>query len=127
MAPFRLICLVGLGGLIQAHLDHAGDTLGWLVVFCAGGVGWSWAAVIAAAIGLRNRVRSWITGKPTNRSATDPSLLAEEIYALRTQVANLRDTATSYDLSLDEALQRIDERLKHVEHSGTPQSVRRVG
>jgi hypothetical protein len=128
MAPFRLLCLVGLGGLIEADLMHSGHLVSWAILFAAGGLGWSWATVITAAAATRDRVRSWVTGRPVHRSPQDPAVLAAELHALQAQLAQLRETATSYDLSLDESLHRIDERLRNMERGNqSSQTIRRMG
>jgi len=41
--------------------------------------------------------------------------VAEAIEALRKEVADLRDTATRYDVSFDTALQRMESRIEAVE------------
>jgi len=38
-----------------------------------------------------------------------------EVAALREELARLRDTSTQYDVSLQHALERIEQRLDHVE------------
>ncbi|MCC6728055.1 MAG: hypothetical protein IT208_01825 [Chthonomonadales bacterium] len=44
--------------------------------------------------------------------------LRQQVNALQQQVAALRDTTTSYDLSFDTALQRVERRLSAVERNG---------
>ena len=41
--------------------------------------------------------------------------VAEELKAIRQEMAELRDTATRYDLSFDAALQRLESRMGHME------------
>lgn len=41
--------------------------------------------------------------------------VAEELKAIRQEMAELRDTATRYDLSFDAALQRLESRMGNVE------------
>jgi TolA-binding protein len=41
--------------------------------------------------------------------------LAQQLDALRQEVARLRDTSTQFDVSHDHALERIDQRLRSVE------------
>jgi hypothetical protein len=43
------------------------------------------------------------------------SKVAEELRALKQQMAELRDTTTRYDISFDAALQRIESRVGHIE------------
>jgi hypothetical protein len=48
---------------------------------------------------------------PTHQAPANTS----EIEALRRQIAELRDTTTNFDLSFDTALQRIEQRVTHLE------------
>ena len=41
--------------------------------------------------------------------------LVRQIQGLRTELAHLRDTATSYDLTIDEQLQKLDRRVEFLE------------
>ena len=43
------------------------------------------------------------------------SKLLEELQALKHQIAELRDTTTRYDMSFDSALQRLENRMTHME------------
>ena len=49
----------------------------------------------------------------------DGSVL-EELRALRTEVATLRDTSTQFDLSLEHAVQRLEERVSRGEKAAPP-------
>ncbi|MCX6361203.1 MAG: hypothetical protein NT029_15460 [Armatimonadetes bacterium] len=53
--------------------------------------------------------------RPTNQASASTS----EIEALRRQIAELRDTTTNFDLSFDTALQRIEQRVTHLEQKST--------
>ncbi len=44
----------------------------------------------------------------------------EELKALRTEVAALRDTSTQFDLSLEHAVQRLEDRVSRSEKAAPP-------
>lgn len=48
------------------------------------------------------------------RAAVQPAA-SDELAELRALVTSLRDTATTYDLSIDQSLQRIEARTAHLE------------
>jgi len=137
IALWRALCLVGLGGVIETTLSLSGPGNGlppnhlssWAILCAGGAVGWSWATVLTWLFALRNNIIRMVTGKPVKPEATDPAVIAEELAALRAQLGQLRDTAHSYDLSFDDTLHRLDERLRRVEHKSepTPVVVRRIG
>lgn len=131
------MCLVGLGGVIESAMAQSAPGSGlqpshlssWAILCAGGAVGWSWATVLTWLSALRNNIIRMVTGRPIKREATDPAVIAEELAALRAQLGQLRDTAHSYDLSFDDTLHRLDERLRRVEHKTepTPVVVRRLG
>jgi septal ring factor EnvC (AmiA/AmiB activator) len=49
--------------------------------------------------------------------------LREEMNTLKTQVESLRDTTTQYDLSFDTALQRMEQRVNHLEQQPQQQRI----
>ncbi|MCW3100699.1 MAG: hypothetical protein JWL77_6317 [Chthonomonadaceae bacterium] len=53
--------------------------------------------------------------KTDHGSVQDVEALRAEISALRTQIMELRDTTTQYDLSFDTALQRMERRVEQME------------
>ena len=126
IAIWRTMCLVGLGGIVESLMTRpelingaSSHTASWAILFTAGIIGWSWAFAIATALRLYDRVHRMLTGRPSRHAAADPRALAAEIAALQAQIAHLRDTAASYDLSLDDSLHRLDERLQRVEGRST--------
>jgi hypothetical protein len=128
IAPWRVLCLAGLGGFAESLSAHTGHAGVWLVMTAAGAIGWSWAAVITGLLAVRDRLTEMLTGRAPRRAATDPKAMAAEIASLRAQLAQLRDTAHSYDLSFDDTLHRLDERLRTVEHSSEPaHRIQRIG
>src|SRR2546423_11385974 len=75
------------------------------------------AATIVAAILIGTR--AWIKVTQIQADAQkqgDKEALAA-VNALRMEVADLRDTATRYDVSFDTALQRIEARVGHLENA----------
>ena len=48
--------------------------------------------------------------------------MLEELKALRTEVAALRDTSTQFDLSLEHAVQRLEERVSRNENAAPPKA-----
>lgn len=118
MYILRAICLVSVGGFIQSAISvgfgtQANET--WAAVFAITGLGWMWATLGNAALKLRDAFIARLTGRPQPLPATDPKALAAEVAALNAQIAALRDTATSFDVSFDQTLARMDERLRRVE------------
>ncbi len=78
-------------------------------------LGWGWAALLAGGRALFRHAASLLLGRPLPLPRTDPQALAAEVAALNAQIAQLRDTATSFDVSFDQTLERMDERLRRVE------------
>ena len=123
MKFMRTLCLISLGGLAEAN--WAASTGGshelqsqlplWLGAFVISALGWSWAAVGAGMKRLSLTCQRLITGRTLPLPTTDPKALAAEVSALNAQISQLRDTATSFDLSFDQTLQRLDERLRRLE------------
>jgi len=108
--------LVGLGGMLEGYHMHAAgsEVTLWIVLFVVGAIGWSWAFVFCAAAAVRNRVLENL-GVRKREPRTDAAALADELRSLRAQVAEMRETASSFDLSFDQALDRLDRRVKCVE------------
>ncbi|MBV9851239.1 MAG: hypothetical protein JO250_16335 [Armatimonadetes bacterium] len=77
--------------------------------------GWGWYAIGQTARAALSRLQAVLTGRPQPLPETDPKALAAEMAALNAQISQLRDTATSFDLSFDQTLQRLDERLRRLE------------
>ena len=78
-------------------------------------LGWGWAALFAGGRALLRHAAALLIGRPVPLPRTDPQVLAAEVAALNAQIAQLRDTATSFDVSFDQTLERMDERLRRVE------------
>lgn len=116
MKLWRTVCLIGFGGFLEAHGAHAGHDIGpWTVLLGVAAVGWSWTWLGKTAFGLRDAFVARLTGRAQALPTTDPKALAAEVAALNAQIAALRDTATSFDVSFDQTLARMDERLRRVE------------
>lgn len=112
MKAWGMICLISFGGMIETLTrSHGADAPIWGTLLGVGLVGWSWAAVFAAVTQAVNA----LTGRRRPLPRTDPQALAAEMATLNAQIAQLRDTATSFDMSFDQTLQRLDERLRRVE------------
>lgn len=112
MKALGAICLFSVGGLIESGLQHAGhDAALWGMVSAISGLAWCWSALFSGAARLLNA----IAGKRPAHAHTDPRILASEVEALNAQLAQLRDTATSFDVSFDKTLVCLDERLRQVE------------
>lgn len=111
MKAWGAIGLVCLGGFTEALMRGWHDALLWGVLLGASVVGWSWSALFTGA----TRLWSAVTGRRLPLSASDPQALAAEMAALNAQIAQLRDTATSFDVSFDRTLVCLDERLRRVE------------
>jgi len=123
MKLWRAAFFLFLGGLVeQIHLTSM-NTLWNLsqeaLLLQAGllvsGLGWAWMAIGLTAKRVWNGLVAAVTGRPQALPTTDPKALAAEISALNAQISQLRDTATSFDVSFDHTLERLDERLRRVE------------
>ncbi len=108
-------------GILFANVTQAGsgNPKEWgammSIVVGISALGWLWYAVAASARTLWQRASYVLTGRAPARPTTDPKALAAEVAALNAQISQLRDTATSFDVSFDQTLQRMDERLRRVE------------
>lgn len=118
MNVLRATCLVCFGGFVQSGIGGGFHTTGaevWGAVFAITGLGWAWAMLGNAALKLRDGFIARLTGRPQVLPTTDPKALAAEVAALHAQISQLRDTATNFDVSFDQTLARMDERLRRVE------------
>ena len=119
MTYLRTICLISLGGLMEnVAAQGFGNDHGfglWLTLLLVSACGWGWCAAGRTARAALSRLQAVLTGRSQTLPATDPMALAAEMAALNAQIAQLRDTATSFDLSFDQTLQRLDERLRRLE------------
>jgi hypothetical protein len=108
------VCLISLGGFLETFSGGAGRGM-WLLAFAVSGCGWAWYGIGVTAARALTRLRAAVTGRPPALLETDPQALAAEIRALNAQLAQLRDTATSFDMSFDQTLHRLNERLSRLE------------
>ncbi|BDI30800.1 hypothetical protein CCAX7_28510 [Capsulimonas corticalis] len=121
MNAWRVFSLVGTGGLMESMIAR-GDrhtAMIWAVITLISVTGWLWTTAFGAASQIGRRIAHAVTGRPLPLPATDPKALAAEIAALNAQIAQLRDTATSFDVSFDQTLARMDERLRRVEQQSS--------
>jgi hypothetical protein len=83
--------------------------------------------LVVEALKNMNRTRLKIAELKAQQSDTsvqkELTAVREEMAALRQQVASLRDTTTQYDLSFDAALQRMEQRVEHVEQQQQQQRI----
>ena len=116
MKIWRTACLISLGALAGIETTHSGTDVGWwATIFGVSVLGWGWLSLGTAARNALDRLTYLVTGRQVIPPRTDPQALAAEMAALNAQIAALRDTATSFDVSFDQTLQRLDERLRRVE------------
>ena len=116
---------ISLGALLECRFAGAGQHEGtWAMIALGSALGWAWSALAAGAFALFRRFSAAITGRPVVLARTDPQALAAEMAALNAQIAQLRDTATSFDVSFDQTLQHLDERLRRVEQQSAYVPVR---
>lgn len=115
MKAWGAVCWLSLGGLFETLFAGTHHALAWLIVLAAFGTAWGWSAALSAVGAARQFIASRLTGQVAPLPATDPKALAQEVAALNAQIAQLRDTATSFDVSFDQTLHRLDERLRRVE------------
>ena len=125
MKFWRAAFFASLGWLMDEmfrfrHLDWPG-----IAVLSVSLTGWGWSALTARIRELLRSVFFRVTGQPLPLPVTDPQALAGEIAALNAQISQLRDTATSFDVSFDETLHRMDERLRRVEQQSPFVQIRR--
>ena len=129
MRAWGAVFWISLGALID-HLwlgvGHIGTTPLVLLLLVAA-LGWGWAALITGGRALFRHAAFLLIGRPLPLPRTDPRALAEEVAALNAQLAQLRDTATSFDVSFDHTLERMDERLRRVEQQSPYIPIKRGG
>jgi len=125
MKFWRAAFFVSVGWLLDEMFRfHSLDWRG-SVVSLAALTGWGWFALAAGIRGVFCTLFFRVTGQPLPLRVTDPQALAAEIAALNAQISQLRDTATSFDVSFDETLHRMDERLRRVEQQSPFVQIRR--
>jgi hypothetical protein len=116
MKAWGAICLISLGGLVEAAMGGGGhDAPLWGTLLGVSALGWSWTAICTVVVQFLDAV----TGRRKALPRTNPQALAAEMAALNAQIAQLRDTATSFDVSFDHTLQTLDERLRRIEQQTT--------
>ena len=119
MTLMRTVCLISLGGLIEnTNAYGSGNDHGfgwWMTLVLISACGWGWYGVAKTAQAVAARLRVMLTGQPQSLPTTDPKALAAEMAALNAQISQLRDTATSFDMSFDQTLERLDARLRRLE------------
>lgn len=104
--------------------NHIG-TVPMVLLLLVAALGWGWSALLTGVRALGRHAASLLLGRPLPLPRTDPQVLAAEVTALNAQLAQLRDTATSFDVSFDQTLERMDERLRRVEQQSPYVQVRR--
>lgn len=117
MKAWGAVFWISLGTLID-HLWLGAGRIGMaplVLLLLAAALGWAWAALLTGGRALFRRGASLLIGRPLPLPRTDPQALSEEVAALNVQIAHLRDTATAFDVSFDQTLERMDERLRRVE------------
>lgn len=101
--------------------DMGWGTLAFFFLIFGGG------GVVLEAIKNTNRTRLKMMELKMQQSETgvqrELTAVREEMAALRQQVESLRDTTTQYDLSFDAALQRMEQRVNHVEQQQVKQRI----
>ena len=127
MKAWGAVFWISLGALID-HLwlreNHIG-TSPMVLLLLVSALGWGWAALLTGARTLCRQAASLLLGRPLPLPRTDPKALAAEVAALNAQLAQLRDTATSFDVSFDQTLERMDERLRRVEQQSPYVQIKR--
>ena len=117
MKPWGAVFWISLGALAD-HLwleTSRISTAPFVLLLLVSAFAWGWAALFAGGRALFRHVAALLLGRPLPLPRTDPQALAAEVAALNAQIAQLRDTATSFDVSFDQTLERMDERLRRVE------------
>ena len=127
MKAWGIAFWISLGALTDHIWLGAGHiaTLPMALLLLVAALGWGWTALIAGGRALFRYGASLLLGRPMPLPRTDPRALAEEVAALNAQIAQLRDTATSFDVSFDHTLERMDERLRRVEQQAPYVQIKR--
>ena len=117
MRAWSIVFWISLGALIDHIWLGAGhvSTTPFVLLLLGSALGWGWSALLAGGRALGRQAAALLIGRPLLLPRTDPKALADEVAALNAQLAQLRDTATSFDVSFDHTLERMDERLRRVE------------
>ena len=117
MRAWGIVFWISLGALVDHVWIGAGriSTTPFVLLLLGSALGWGWSALIAGGRALLRQAMALLIGRPLPLPRTDPKALADEVAALNAQLAQLRDTATSFDVSFDHTLERMDERLRRVE------------
>ena len=117
MRAWSIVFWISLGALIDHICLGAGyvSTTPFVLLLLGSALGWGWSALLAGGRALGRQAAALLIGRPLPLPRTDPKALADEVAALNAQLAQLRDTATSFDVSFDHTLERMDERLRRVE------------
>lgn len=129
MRAWAIFFWISLGTLIDHLWLHTGriGTTPLVLLLLVAALGWGWSALFAGGRALLRHAILLLTGRPHPLPRTDPQALAEEVAALNAQIAQLRDTATSFDVSFDQTLERLDERLRRVEQQSPYVPIKRGG
>ncbi len=116
MVVLRTLCLISFGGFLSSATGSSNANLPlWEVLFSFSLLGWGWMSLGTAVRTGLQRLLFTLAGRPMPVPETDPKALAAEIKTLNTQLSQLRDTATSFDMSFDQTLHRLNERLSRLE------------
>lgn len=129
MKAWGIVFWISLGALID-HLWLRSGQIGampFVLLLLTAALGWGWAAALTGGRALLRQAASALTGRPLPLPRTDPHALAEEMAALNAQISQLRDTATSFDVSFDHTLERLDERLRRVEQQSSYLEIKPCG
>ena len=127
MRAWGIVFWISLGALIDRVWLGVGhiSTTPFVLLLLGSALGWGWSALFAGGRALFRSAASLLIGRPLPLPRTDPKALADEVAALNAQLAQLRDTATSFDVSFDHTLERMDERLRRVEQQSSYVQVKR--
>ena len=90
----------------------------WIVPAMAVFLIFGGGGVLKGILDSMNRTRielAQLKAQQQGSGGQEVALLRQELAALREEVHSLRDTSTQYDLSFDTALQRMEQRVAHVE------------
>ncbi len=129
MKAWRAVFWISLGVLMDHLWLGSGHipTAPLVLLLLVAALGWGGAALLAGGRALFRQAASLLLGRPLPLPRTDPRALAEEVVVLNAQLAQLRDTATSFDVAFDHTLERMDERLRRVEQQSPYVQVKRGG